>query len=392
VSLVGILSLLLCFAALPLTSVRLTSARLVVALGLLITHVAATLLYFAYVHSAPTDAWFYYFNPTDFGSGEGGLGTIFVLSFVQFLKNSLGATYFDAFLFFQSVGFLGLVVLMRLFQEIQIKARAAESLAPVAILFLPSAHFWTSAIGKDAPLFFAVSLCVWSMIELRPRFIFFCASLVVMVLFRPHIALIIMSSLAVSALFYRSISIGRKAMLLVVAAVGLFLVVGPVQQTLGVDFSTIDSVMGFHDENRMLGSTVAAATTIGDASLPVRILSLLFRPFFFDANGAMGLVASLENLLVIVAILYLISRWRDLKLLASRVFFVRFTITAAIILLLSLAFAYYNIGTGLRQRVMAYPMVFALIASVWCVRRRLLVWPIPQRAPVAMTTSLQTQP
>jgi hypothetical protein len=213
-----------------------------------------------------------------------------------------------------------------------------------------------------------------------------------MVLFRPHIALIIMSSLAVSALFYRSISIGRKAMLLVVAAVGLFLVVGPVQQTLGVDFSSIDSVMGFLDEKRMLGSTVAAATTIGDASLPVRILSLLFRPFFFDANGAMGLVASLENLLVIVAILYLISRWRDLKLIASRVFFVRFTITAAIILLLSLAFAYYNIGTGLRQRVMAYPMVFALIASVWCVRRRLLVWPIPQRAPVAMTTSLQTQP
>jgi hypothetical protein len=392
VSLVGILGLLLCFAALPLTSVRLTSARLVVALGLLITHVAATLLYFAYVHTAPTDAWFYYFNPTNFGSGEGGLGTTFVLSFVQFLKNSLGATYFDAFLLFQSIGFLGLVILMRLFQEIQIKAQAAESLAPVAILFLPSAHFWTSAIGKDAPLFFAVSLCVWSMIEFRPRFIAFCVSLVVMVLFRPHIALIIMTSLALSAFFYRSISIGRKAMLLIVAAVGMFLVVGPVQQTLGVDFGSVDSVMGFLDEKRILGSTIAAATTIGDASLPVRIVSLLFRPFFFDAHGAMGLVASLENVLVIAGMMYLVSRWRDLKLLASRVFFVRFTITAAIILILSLAFAYYNIGTGLRQRVMAYPMVFALIASVWCVRRRLLVWPLPQRAPASIPVSLQTQP
>jgi hypothetical protein len=230
------------------------------------------------------------------------------------------------------------------------------------------------------------------MIDVRRRVIPLCASLVVMVLFRAHIALIVVTSLAVCAFFHRSISLGRKAVLLTMSVIGMFLVLGPVQQTLGVSFGSVDAVMGFLDERRILGASTGAATTIAQASLAVRLMSLLFRPLFFDAHGPMGFIASAENVLVIAGLLYLVSRWRDLRLLASRVFFVRFTITAAVILIMSLSFAYYNIGTGLRQRVMAYPMIFALIASVWCLRRRLLVWPLPQRASVPVGASLQTQP
>jgi hypothetical protein len=32
-----------------------------------------------------------------------------------------------------------------------------------------------------------------------------------------------------------------------------------------------------------------------DAPFPIRVLSLLFRPFFFDANDILGIVVSIEN-------------------------------------------------------------------------------------------------
>jgi hypothetical protein len=250
--------------------------------------------------------------------------------------------------------------------EIQERAKVPVEKDYFVLLALPSLSFWTSAIGKDAPLFFSTALCLWSMMDLRRRILFFVLSLGVMVLFRPYIALIASASLAVAAILGRGASGGRKIGLLVVAIVGVFLVAGPVRSTFGVDVSSADSITAFFDRQ---SKVVEEWGTLAGASFPERLFSLLFRPFFFDANGALGLVASAENVVFLLGFVYILTRRRDLFQLAKNILFVRFALVFAVALLLSLTLAYYNVGLGLRQRVMAYPMLFSMFVMLWSIPR-----------------------
>jgi hypothetical protein len=84
----------------------------------------------------------------------------------------------------------------------------------------------------------------------------------------------------------------------------------------------------------------------------------------------LGVVASIENVGVALALLYLIAHARDLMMLIRRVLFIRFCLLFAIVILFSLTLVYYNVGLGLRQRVMAFPMIFSVLVAMWSLRRR----------------------
>jgi hypothetical protein len=238
------------------------------------------------------------------------------------------------------------------------------------ILFLPSVNFWTAAIGKDAPIFFAICLSLWAMLDLRKRYIYFGLALALMVVVRAHIALMAAAALAGAAFFERSITLGRKAGLLSVALICVSFLAGAVQNTLDVDVTSTSSVSAFLEKQNGIYENVGGTTSLGSASFPVRLFSLLFRPLFFDSLGMMGLVASIENVAVIFAFLYMLIRWRNLVFLTRRVLFFRFAVIFAAMILISLSLVYYNVGLGLRQRVMAYPMVFSMLVALWAYRRK----------------------
>lgn len=373
----GIVGVLISLAALGIAWSRMTTARLVLTVAMLIAHLVACVYYYLYSQTAASDSVTYYFDLLHYYYQPFSLGTVFVTKLVGFLKLTFGATYLDCFLIFQAIGFAGMTLLVRVFDEIEANVGVPDRRGYMALLFLPSVNFWTVAIGKDAPLFFAVSLCVWSILRFRKRFLYFCLSLGVMILFRAHIALMAATALAAAALFEPSISFGRKLGLLTVALLGVWATIGPVQQTLKVDVTSVSAVSTFVAENNNIYANVAGTTSIGKAPFLFKVISLLFRPFFFDAGGLMGLIASAENVGVVVAFIYVLMHWRDLAHLVRRVFFIRFALLFAFILLFSLSLLYYNVGLGLRQRVMAYPMMFSILVAMWSMRRRVAP-PAPQ--------------
>jgi hypothetical protein len=246
------------------------------------------------------------------------------------------------------------------------------------LLFLPSVNFWTTAVGKDAPLFFAISLCTWAMLRLRQRLVYAAIALGIMMLFRAHIALMAAAALALASLIGAQVSIGRKIGLMTVAGLGGWLALNAVQNTLGVDAMSASAVNDFLNEQNRVYATVGGGTSLGNAPWLVRVVSLLFRPFFFDSRGILGLIASVENVGVLAAFLYLTFYWRDVAFLSRRVLFIRFVLLFAVIILLSLTLVYYNIGLGLRQRVMAYPMVYSLLVALWSMRRKMAAPAAPQ--------------
>ena len=375
---VTLAAILLSVATVGLVCTRLTVSKLLLFGALLGAHIAACLFNYTYTLSHISDTSAYYYDPFYYWNQPWGLGTTFVTQVTHILRFGFGASYLDCFLFFQVFGLAGTALLARCFDDIEANVGVPERRGYWILLFLPSLHFWTVAIGKDAPLLFAISLCVWSMLNLRKRFVFFGLSILVMVLFRAHIALMAILSLGAATFFGSSASLGRKLGLSGAAFLGLLLVLGPVQDTIHADVTSASSVQDFLATQSQIGANFGGTTSIGDAPFPVKLLSLLFRPLFFDAIGIPGLVASVENILILLFFMYMVVRWRDVLFLARRVLFIRFVLVFAAMVLLSLALIYYNVGLGLRQRVMSYPMLFSLLVAVWSIRQKQNLAAAPQ--------------
>lgn len=366
------MAIILCIAILPIARCKTKTQQVLIVL-LLLVHIGVSIYYYIYTNNAFADARGYYYDPQNEYIEPFTVGTVATFKIVHFLKSSIHASYFDCFLIFQSVGFAGLLILARVFKEIEEKIGVEDRNGYLLLLFLPTVLFWTSAIGKDAPLFFAISVAVWSMLRLRHRFLFFCFAVGVMVLFRAHIALITMSAVAAAAFFEGRSSLGRRVGLMMVALIGVWLVIGPAQRTINFDQKSVSSITTYIEQQQSIYATAGGTTAVIHAPFIVRIVSLLFRPFFFDARGILGFVPSVENVGTVLVVIYTLAHWRNLAHLARRVFFIRFTLMFSALLLFSLALVYYNVGLGLRERVMAYPMIFSTLVALWSFRRKAAV-------------------
>ena len=367
-TLVGLLGPIIALLAWQMAFVERTRTRAAIFFLAFLTHIGTTILYYFWVQTTVADTILYYDDPYSFYGTGFGMGTRFVIYMVQYLKDILGGTYLDHFLLFQAFGFWGVVLLMRIFEEIHIELGTKQSPFTYLLFFLPSIHFWTSAIGKDAPLFLAASLAVWSAMQLRRRFIAFGLSILIMVLFRPYIALAALMALALSAFIDPRNSVGTKLVLLLAAFAAVVPVLGTVENTFRVDVTSAESVSDFFQYQSEISAQDEGGSAVVGASYPVRIFSLLFRPLFVDANGAFGLIASLENLFLMFILFQMLRNFGSVKKLVRSVFFVRFGSIFAVVLILLLGFVYYNVGLGLRQKVMFMPGLLTLFVAVLAVK------------------------
>lgn len=369
---VSYLALVFSLLALPLASARLTLPRLGFAFCLLLIHIAATILSYTYAQSHIADSALYYYDLWHFASNPWwSLGTVFVIHLTQAFKDYLGASYLDCFMIFQAIGFWGIMILMRTFEDVHEKILTAQSTLSKYLLFLPSIHFWTASIGKDAILFFAIALCIWSVLNLRQRVISFGFALLVMALARVHIAVVVVASLAIAATLYRGFSLGRRITLLLPAVLALAVLAALVQSSIGVDLSNPGSVATFLEERTDVIAAAAGNTSLNGQPFIVRLVSLLFRPMFVDARNALGIVASVENVFFLLIYSYCLLRWREVVELYRKVFFIRFALVLTLSLVVLLAIVNYNVGLGLRQRTMFLPPLLSIFVAIWAFRQRM---------------------
>ena len=379
-TIVGVFAVLLSFAGLFFASARPTQGRAIFAMALILLHIGASVAYYSYAQSNPSDAFLYFFDPYRMRANDFAFGTVFVVKFVLLLRTILGGTYLDYFLLFQVFGIWGILLLFRTFQEVHDQLGQRPSQLSYVLLLIPGLHFWTSALGKDAPVFFAVSLAVWAAIRLPGRIVAFAAAVGLMVLFRPHIAFVATVAVAVTAFFDSRSNKLAKVALLAIAVVATSYVALSVKDTFSVDVTSANSLSDFLESQQQKAQSQTGGTMVRDASFFVRLLSLLFRPMFFDANGVFALVASMENLCTVFLVGFMLICWKDLLWLARRVFFLRFALFFTIAIILLLTLLYYNVGLGSRQKVMMYPAFFSFFAALWAFHRA-RIWQDRHRSP-----------
>lgn len=329
-----------------------------------IVHLATTIFYYVGVQASAADTWLYYNDP--FGHYEQGFGlsTQLILFLVQWTKENIGGSYFDFFLLFQATGFWGIAILMRILEEVTAELGIEERPFLYLLLFLPSIHYWTSAIGKDAPFFFATCLALWGAMRLRERYVRLAVGIALMLVIRPHIALLCLTALAATVIVARSVQLHVRIGLGFLGIAGVALAFSTVQATFQVDLSSAQSVSELLEARETIIETEDAGSTVVTGSYPVRMFSLLFRPLFFDTSGFVGYVASAENLLLLFLVALLIYRYKSLMLLSRKVLFLRFALFYSIFLVLMLTLTYYNVGLGSRQKsAMIMPVLLIIIMT-----------------------------
>lgn len=367
---VGLVAIVVSLAALAAFSTRPTATRILFFLGLIILHFAACFAAYHYFQSNVSDATGYYYDRLGMVRWKFQPGTVFTVKMVQFLKAIIGGSYLDYFLLFQTFGIWGLAFLMRTFEEIHELAGVPPTTTSYLLLLLPGLHFWTSFIGKDAPLFFAVALSVWAAIRLSRRFVGFALAIGVMLLFRPHIALVAITAVAGAAFLARGTAPLARAILLAIALAAATYIVATVESTLQIRFNNADSISDWFSRQSEASKQFTSGSAVLGASFPFRLFSLLFRPMFLDATSAMALVASVENLVMVFVIGVLLFNWRRVLQISRSAFFVQFTAIFSVILITLLAAVYYNVGLGLRQRTMIMPALLTVFMAYWAVRQR----------------------
>jgi len=337
---------------------------------ILIMHLGMTLLYWQYSLSNPADSRLYYYDWVGLANRDIKAGSILLTKIISFTKSLFGGSYLDFFLFFQAFGLAGICITLRIFIEICEDLGQRLDTTIKILLFMPGLHFWTSAIGKDAPLFFAVALSILAMLNIERRHWMFAVALIVMLPLRPHIAAIAVIALIATLMLDRRVRASVRLPLLAIAAVGATWIFATAQQTLSLDEISPESIDEFLASRQDYGmSTGEEGASIVSLPFPLKVASLLFRPLFFDARGLFGIVVSAENLVVLGVFSVIIFRVKDASALFRSLPFFRYSCIFSGITIVLLSLVTYNVGLGLRQKFMTMPAVLVIFVSLIAYRR-----------------------
>ena len=368
-TILGVIAILLSFGGLLFASSRPSQARTLFAILLILLHIAASVAYYWYAQTGWADSRGYYFDPGRMASQDFAVGTVFIMKLVAVLKAAFGGSYLDFFFLFQVFGIWGILLLFRTFQEIHDSLKQPPSRLSYALLLLPGLHFWSSGLGKDSLMLLAVCLAVWAAMRLSSRFIAFAAAIGLMVLVRPHIALVATVAMALAVVLDRRSNSLAKSVMLAIAFVGAAYIATSIQGEFKVNVADASSVSEFLNSRYDASKMVSGGSDMQGASFTMRLIAVLFRPLFIDANGLFGLIASFESLALLGIVAFILTKYKVTFWLTRRVFFLTFVAIFTVTITLLLSLVQYNIGLSLRQKIMFYPALFSYFVAIWAASR-----------------------
>lgn len=306
--------------------------------------------------------------------GRDFIGTGFVRVFTGVIYFFTGQSVFIAYAVYSWLGFWGLYFLYRAVR-VALPDWDARRYG-LLVLLAPSMQFWPSSLGKEAWMTFGIGLAAYGsalLLSSDRRWVIplvlglTCTSMV-----RPHITAVLAVALATAYLVGRSARppteltpIARVAAI-VGLIVGGYFAVHQAADFLGVQnvsVSSVDAAMDDTAAQTQKGDSAFTADKVrGPADLPLATISVLFRPFLFEASNAQMLIAAGEGSFLIL--LFLLSGSR-LKTLPSRLRRQPYLIMCGVYALMFIyAFSSFsNFGILTRERVQVLPLVLVLIAA-----------------------------
>jgi hypothetical protein len=342
------------------------------------------------------------FRAGDFGAHKGSLVST---GFIEFLTGLLyaviGPTELGGYFFFSFVGFWGLYFFFRAF------CVACPEGDPwrygLLVFLLPSLLFWPSSIGKEAWMTFGLGIASYGAARVlthrRRGFVVLALGLAATAMVRPHVSAILAASVFAAFLLRRPPKLRSitsplgKLLGIVVLGGALVLAVGQTEKFFGLDSFNQESVQQALQEANTRTDEAGSAYVNTNTDLSIRrfpdaFVSVLFRPFPYEAHNAQALIASLEGAVVLA--LFVVSWRRVVGAVRSVLRTPYVVLCCCYTVLFVFGFSSFsNFGIVTRQRVQVLPFVLVLLAlppfrpryRSW--RELLDTEPLPEAEPVA---------
>jgi hypothetical protein len=291
------------------------------------------------------------------------------------------ATYLDSFLFFNIIGYAGLVLLWKSLRHISGRNGLGME---TAVIFLPGLSFWSSAIGKDAITFLAICTIIYaSTLKSFKRLVLFSIGLVICFVARPHIAALVMISVGIVYGITRGTALSRLTTI-VVSSILIFSLSGLILDYVKLQSIDPESIGSFVSDrqNRNIGG--GSSLNISDYPFVIKVFTYLYRPLFFDARNFLGVVVSIENLILATFTFIAGSHvFRNARLIMLAPDYILFNMVFFALATTVLALTTANLGIAIRQKIMVLPSM--IIVALWIIQSsKRMLRPAPSSRPAGL--------
>lgn len=321
-------------------------------------------------------------------------GTDFIRFFTGAVFTVTGPSKLAGCVVFSWLGFLGLFYFYRAFRIAA--PEGSRRVYAYLLFFLPSLVFWPSSIGKDAWMMFTVGIATYGIARSLKRWTF--ASIVTVTvglwlaaLVRPHVAAFFALAFLVAVVTRKSGSELRElaplvkgGAIVVVMVLALALAVRTSGSlNIGVDGGLGAALTKVEDRTSKGGSDFSPTIADSPVRFPMAAVTVLFRPFIFEAHNTQARIAALESTVLIVLFL-LRFRWAIAALKSwRRQPYVVFCLTYVVLFIIAFS-SFGNFGLLARERVQLYPLLLVLISIPPAVHERRGRAPAREAVPVAV--------
>ncbi|MEN8238114.1 MAG: hypothetical protein ABFR53_02805 [Actinomycetota bacterium] len=319
----------------------------------------------------------------EFEVPEMDIGTTFVDATTGFLYVPHVPTFLGGFFVYATIAFTGQILLYLAFRRTDRTGRLRWY--AIGVLFLPTIVYWPSSIGKESLMFLFLGMASYGAAGLMKdhglkALIVFALGLAGAAVVRPHVALILVGSLAVALIFAKSPlgdSISMKRFVSI-AAIGLVLIATTyvTADKFGIELSSdgssaddIERVIGNVEENTSGGGSGTEGGIIrSPLELPGGFVKVLFRPFPTEAPTPQVMATSVEGMLLMGLLLWrLIPIVKNLRYIRMSPYVLyAFVFTMGFVIAFS---TFNNFGLLARQRSQVMPFFLVVIVA--------LGWPTP---------------
>ena len=223
------------------------------------------------------------------------------------------------------------------------------------VVLLPSAFYWTPTNLKEGPMYWGIVQSLSMVLLYRRITIVGSLGVIVMILMRPHVALLWVVSLAGALLLSR-----RYRIFAILAIVGSVALIPAVGDFVGRDLRTFDDV---HEEIQMRGEAVARGGSATQDEIRIPFVSgfmmLMLRPFPWEMHSFAAALAGIE---VYILTLLLVAFWLPSRKLPALLRHPAILVALVALVLSALMFSYWgNLGLVARQRLQATPAILMLL-------------------------------
>lgn len=318
-------------------------------------HTFFCIAYYVFSFYNAADATIYY-QKALLGDYEFYPGSRFVILITSAIYNLFDFNYFNCFLFFNIFGVIGLVLFFKTLKPYI----DTLGLKWYLLLFIPSMSFWSSALGKDAIVFFAVCLFLYSIVRSEKIILFVPISFFFMFMIRPHVAAVMVLSYFIYLLLISKIHIFLKSIFLAIIFLTMYLSLGFIKSYVGLDEVSLTGVGDYVDYRQSVNQSGGSSFDLSSMSYPMQMFTYIFRPLPFDAHNSLALFTSFENIIILFLFIYIIFKIK----FNFKYFFDNKNFWLLVYFILSwsiLAVTTANLGIATRQKWMFMPVFIYLI-------------------------------